>query len=121
MLPRRNEDQRDAQAADDDDDDSRSRTATATPRWKLSLAFLFLIVAGVFLAFSHDSWSNSLWYSVQYHVDLGNVETEAKPDDCDFSRAPLGSKGCSYKAHVQVFNADGTLVAGYGAPRYGKD
>ena len=58
---------------------------------------------------------------VQYHVGFGDVQTDTKPDDCDFLRAPLGSKGCSYKAHVTVLNADGVQVAGEGAPKYGND
>jgi hypothetical protein len=36
-------------------------------------------------------------------------------------RAPLGDKGCSYKAHVRVFNAEGDLVAGEDAPMFGSD
>jgi hypothetical protein len=85
------------------------------------LLFLVLIPVGLYLAVSHGSWSNSLWYSVQYQVGFGDVQTDAKPDDCDFLRAPLGSKGCSYKAHVKVLNADGVQVAGEGAPMYGSD
>jgi hypothetical protein len=76
---------------------------------------------GAFFAFSNFSWSNSLWYSVQYKVGFDDVQTAAKPDDCDFLRAPLGSKGCSYKAHVQVLNADGVLVVGEGASMFGWD
>ena len=83
--------------------------------------FLLFLVAGGFLAFSNYGWSNSLWYSVQYGVGFGDVQTDAKPDDCDFIRAPLGAKGCSYKAHVRVFNADGVAVAGENAPKYGSD
>src|SRR6202035_202683 len=81
--------------------------------------FLLFLVAGGFLAFSNYGWSNSLWYSVR--VGFGDVQTDAKPDDCDFIRAPLGAKGCSYKAHVKVYNADGVLVAGENAPKYGSD
>ena len=59
--------------------------------------------------------------TVQYGVDFDHVQTDAKPNDCDFMRAPLGDKGCGFKAHVQVFNADSVLVAGENAPIYGKD
>jgi hypothetical protein len=58
---------------------------------------------------------------VQYGVSPGDVQTDAKPSDCDFLRSPLGSKDCSYKAYVEVFNADGVLVAGKDAPRYRSD
>jgi hypothetical protein len=83
--------------------------------------FLLFLVAGGFLAFSNYGWTNSLWYSVQYGVGFGDVQTDAKPDDCDFIHAPLGAKGCSYKAHVKVYNADDVLVAGENAPMYGSD
>jgi hypothetical protein len=52
---------------------------------------------------------------------FGDVRTDAKPNDCDFIHAPLGDKGCDYKAHVKVYNADGVLVAGENAPKYGSD
>jgi hypothetical protein len=66
------------------------------------------------------SWTDSLWYSVRYGVEFRDVQME-RPHDCDFMRAPLGDKGCSYKSHVQVFNAEGELVAGENAPKYGSD
>ena len=82
-----------------------------------------LVIGGAFLVFSNssDKWSNSLWYSVQYGVGFNDVQTDTRPSDCDFLHAPLGEKGCSYKAHVQAFNADGVLVAGENAPKYGND
>jgi hypothetical protein len=43
-----------------------------------------LAVGGAFLVFSNYDWSNSLWYSVEYGVDFGDVQTDAKPNDCDF-------------------------------------
>jgi hypothetical protein len=82
------------------------------------LLVLISIAVGAYVAFSNDSWNNSLWYSVLYHVGFGDVQTDAEPDDCDFLRAPLGYKGCSYKAHVKILNADGVQVAGEGAPKY---
>ena len=85
---------------------------------------LLALAVGTFFAFSNYGWSNSLWYSVQYHVGFGDVHTDAKPSDCDFIHAPLGDKGCSYKAHVRVYNAEGALVAGENAPnapQFGSD
>lgn len=83
---------------------------------------LFLAGLGtLFVSFFYPRFSNSLWYSYQYGIRSADVQTDAKPDDCDFLRAPLGLKGCSYKAHVQVFNADGVQVAGENAPMYGSD
>jgi hypothetical protein len=85
---------------------------------------LLAFVAGsyVFEATSSNyPWFNSAWYSVRYGVGFGDVHTDTRPTDCDFLRAPLGAKGCNYKAQVQVFNADGLLVAGDNAPVYGND
>jgi hypothetical protein len=81
------------------------------------------VVAGIYVldSVSSDPWFNSAWYSVEYRVGYGDVHTDARPKECDFLHAPLGDKGCSYKAHVQVFNADSVLVAGDNAPKYGND
>jgi hypothetical protein len=82
------------------------------------IVVVVLVVAG-FLAFTN--YGNALWYSLKYKVRMSDVQMDAKPNDCDFMYAPLGDKGCSYKSHVEVYNADGELVAGDGAPKYGTD
>jgi len=79
---------------------------------------LVILAVGGFFYFSNFSWSNSLWYAVQYRVGFGDVHTDTKPSDCDFLRAPIGLKGCSYGAKVIVYNADGVQVAGHNAPTY---
>jgi hypothetical protein len=56
-----------------------------------------------------------------YGVEFSDVQTETKPSDCDFLQAPLGLKECSYKAHVQVYNADGLYVGSEKAPLYRSD
>jgi hypothetical protein len=75
-----------------------------------------LAVVGFFI-FTPASWTNGVWYG----VNIGSVHTDAKPNDCDFMHAPLGDKGCSYKAHAEAYNAAGVLVGGEGAPKYGHD
>lgn len=82
--------------------------------------FLVAVGVGIFL-YSDSSWSNSVWYSFQHDVGFGDVITEAKPPDCNFLQAPLGIKGCSYKAIPKAYNADGVLVAGTGAPKFASD
>jgi hypothetical protein len=83
---------------------------------------VLLFIAGIiFLASSNESWVNSVWYAIEYNVRFNDVQTDARPRDCDFLTAPLGDKNCSYKAHVQVFTADGVLVAGDNAPTYASD
>lgn len=64
---------------------------------------------------------NNAWYSLQYSVWPEKVDVPAKPSDCDFIRAPLGDKGCTYQAHVITYNAAGNWVGGDDAPKYGRD
>jgi hypothetical protein len=82
----------------------------------------FAILAAVgFFIFAPASWTNAVWYAIEYNVDLGDVHTDAKPSDCDFLHAPLGSKGCTYKSHVKAYNSSGVLIGGEDAPKYGHD
>ena len=55
---------------------------------------------------------NAIWYGVEYNVSFNKVYTSNKPPDCDWSYAPIGRKGCYYKAVVSAFNAAGELVGG---------
>lgn len=82
-----------------------------------------LLIAGavMFYIFAPASWTNGVWYGVEYGVSPSKVDTEPKPKDCDFIHSPLGDKGCSYKAHVKAYNAADVLVAGEYAPKYGHD
>ena len=83
----------------------------------------WLLIGLGFLAWLswHHSWTNGIWYGVQYKVPFRDVHTSNKPSDCDWTYAPLGKKGCYYKAVVGAFNAAGDLVGGDNAPQYGKD
>jgi len=84
--------------------------------------FWLLVGLGLFAwAFTPHSWTNAIWSGLQYKVSFDQVYTSNKPSDCDWGRAPLGNKGCSYKAVVSAFNAAGDLVSGDGAPKYGTD
>lgn len=78
------------------------------------------VFAWIFMTAGY-SWPNAFWYGVVYHVGIDAVHTSDRPTDCDWTRAPLGSKGCSYKATVDGYNAAGQLVAGDDAPKYGND
>jgi hypothetical protein len=85
------------------------------------LVVLVIVIGGPIVAFSHDKWSNALWYSFEYGVAFNDVQTDTKPTDCDFLHAPLGLKDCTYTPHVKVFNGEGFLVGGENAPSYGSD
>jgi hypothetical protein len=82
------------------------------------LGFGILIVAVIWWG---GAWIDWLWYSATYMVLPNQVEVQTKPKDCDFIQAPIGSKGCYYKAVVAAFNPNGDLVGGDNAPRYGRD
>jgi hypothetical protein len=82
---------------------------------------IFIAVIGYFLFLFPTSWENAVWYAVKYKVGMDKVITDTKPKDCDFMHAPLGAKGCSYEAQVNVYNAAGVLVDGDNAPKYGRD
>ncbi len=47
---------------------------------------------------------------MRFGVSPDKVHAAAKPTDCDFMRAPLGSKGCHYEAVVTAYDARGVLV-----------
>ncbi len=53
---------------------------------------------------------NTAWYSLEYGVSPDKVHINAKPTDCDFMRAPLGSKGCHYQAAITAYDAGGLLL-----------
>jgi hypothetical protein len=66
-------------------------------------------------------WTNPILYGLKYGVNADQVHWNDEPTDCDWDHAPLGSKGCHYKKTVSAYNADGRLVAGDDAPKYGRD
>jgi hypothetical protein len=82
-----------------------------------------LIIPGLIAAyFLLPDWLiNTWWYSVKYDVTGDQVQTSEKPTDCDWSRSPLGNKGCHYKLSVAAYNANGALIGGDYAPKYGRD
>jgi hypothetical protein len=64
---------------------------------------------------------NNLWYAARYLLPPDKVIVENKPTDCDFLRAPLGTKGCHFEAVVTAYNAAGVVVGGTTVPKYGSD
>jgi hypothetical protein len=62
-----------------------------------------------------------IWLAKVYKVSTDQVHVDAKPKDCDFMHAPLGDKGCHYKAVTKALDGDGWLVGGDGAPMYRTD
>jgi hypothetical protein len=84
------------------------------------LGFLFILgLLAWFLV--PESWTNGVWYGVRYGVNYDQVHTSDKPSDCDWSRSPLGNKGCRFKRIVKAYNKAGEVVGGDDAPRYSLD
>lgn len=72
---------------------------------------LWLFVVGVGIWVYSVGGTDVAWYSLRYRVSTDKVHVDAKPRDCDFITAPLGSKGCHYDASVIAINAAGFMVA----------
>jgi hypothetical protein len=43
-----------------------------------------------------------IYHSLLNGVDFGSVTVDRKPPDCDFMYAPIGRKGCDYKAQANT-------------------
>ncbi len=85
-------------------------------------SLLFLAGIGALFFFgSGSSYANAVWYAVAFGVSPSIVETEVQPKDCDFLHAPLGDKGCKYKAVATSYNADGIPLNGDLPPKFGKN
>jgi hypothetical protein len=58
-----------------------------------------------------DSIRYPMLYSFEYTVNSKQVHVEKMPEDCDFSHAPLGSKGCHYEKRISpVTNRAGAVT-----------
>ena len=95
------------------------RTVESRPRTAHSVV---AIVCGVFMYMLISGWVGNMWNSksilaMRHSVPTGKVIIEEMPHDCDFLRAPLGVKGCSYIRETSVVktgvNAAGQHVVTY--------
>lgn len=84
-----------------------------------SLWWLIVVAAVVYWGSDIRAWLAGPFYAFLYGVS--EVHVDARPKDCDFMQAPLGSKGCHYKMVVTAYNATGDQVGGDDAPRYNRD
>lgn len=67
----------------------------------LSMLWFLLFCWGAWVLLS-DGWHSKARYSMQYEVDYDHVFVNDEPTDCNFMRAPLGTKGCHYDRIVQT-------------------
>ena len=95
------------------------RTVESRPKTAHSVA---AVVCGVFIYMLISGWVGNMWNSqsvlaMRYSVPTEKVIIEEMPHDCDFLRAPLGVKGCSYTRETSVVktgvNAAGQHVVTY--------
>ena len=88
-----------------------AKDANSCPRcgnpMRIKNIWFLLDLIGFFILLSLFSESElvnpvlKLWYSVQYQVAYSNVSMPGRqPHDCDFLKAPIGDKLCSYQREV---------------------
>jgi hypothetical protein len=62
--------------------------------------FVFVaILIGIPILWDYLSQTR-IYHSLLHSVDFGSVTVDRKPPDCDFMFAPIGRKGCDYKAQA---------------------
>jgi len=96
------------------------RTVENRPKSAHSVA-TFVWVVLIYMLIS--SWADAIWngkpmLSARYDVPVAQIRIEEEPHDCDFLRAPLGVKGCSYTRETSVVktgvvNATGQHIVTY--------
>jgi hypothetical protein len=74
---------------------SRPTYAHAVFRW----LWVGLVIFGL-VGLVGDAWNSKFMLAARYGAPTANITIEDEPHDCDFMRAPLGEKGCSYSKRV---------------------
>jgi hypothetical protein len=78
--------------------------------WIGTIVVLFLLgIVGYSLA---RYGSDAEWYAVKYKVPVTRVHVEPKPKDCDWGYAPVGNKGCAYKAEATPYTMQALRLFG---------
>jgi hypothetical protein len=77
-----------------------------------AVKFMFAVLLWLFI----QGWAENIWNSrevlaLRYNVSDDRITIDEEPHDCDFLRAPLGVKECSYAREITVIKA-GTNAAG---------
>jgi hypothetical protein len=108
----------------DDGDDNRlgdivaaiERLRTSVERRPKTAHSVTALACGLFVYLLISSWAGAIWnskpvMSARYGVPTAQITIDEEPHDCDFLRAPLGVKGCSYVREVTAIKT-GTNAAG---------
>jgi hypothetical protein len=99
----------------------RSGLPPTPTEWAAKLAetvggWAILIIIGIGIWIWYNGGIEKTLFSLKYSVPPASVHVDPRPNDCDFTHAPLGDKGCHYKAVIAAYNSVGVLVAGDLAP-----
>ena len=70
------------------------------------LAGLFLVGGLVYVMVAAPWMSDEDRYALAYGTNTAHVHADKKPSDCDWTRDPMGNKGCHYEKHVEVSPAE---------------
>ena len=86
--------------------ESQPRTAHRAMQFVIAV-LLWLVIRG----WAENMWNSRAVLALRYTVSTDQITTDEEPHDCDFLRAPLGDKGCSYAREITVIKT-GTNAAG---------
>jgi len=68
--------------------------------WDLGRLVYSLVLIVFLVPLVSWAWYSQFRYSIQYDVPMSQVIAAKEPHDCDFLKAPIGDKECSYDAVV---------------------
>ncbi|HKD85924.1 MAG TPA: hypothetical protein VKB58_14320 [Terriglobales bacterium] len=66
------------------------------------LGGLALVALLVYVMVAAPWMSDEDRYALAYGTNTAHVHADEKPSDCDWTKAPMGSKSCHYEKHVEV-------------------
>jgi hypothetical protein len=78
------------------------REAVRSQHTWVSSAFWIWIAWSVFSFLQTSVWESKSRYAMYYGVPNEHVTLLKKPHDCDFLKAPIGSKECHFDKNVEV-------------------
>jgi hypothetical protein len=64
------------------------------------LLVIFLVVLAAYVTLRDREPNSKQKYASQYNTFTNNVTIDKMPQNCDFFYAPIGKKGCTYRANT---------------------
>ena len=68
--------------------------------WPDTSTWVGVLIAWALIVGVPEMWHSKARYAIEYGVGMDQVIKEDKPHDCDWMKAPLGSKFCHYEIKV---------------------